>query len=147
MFCNIILPIAKDLLLNSCIVVMTADQEKIFWRRCVSLLLAAAVLLVSLGGQSVAFHAWVHGSELDCSLVSHSPAQETPAEDSTDGEGHEHGDPLEPFCQGGHLLQVSLEISFLDRPRVFEPVIRHSFEFAFPRFCASRPTRAPPVSI
>jgi hypothetical protein len=145
--CKIVLLIAKSLLLNVRIVVMTAHRENIFWRRCVSVLLAAAVLLVSLGAHNVAFHTWFHGHELECSLVHHTPAPETPSEDSTDGAGHEHGDPLEPFCQGGHLLQVSLEISFLERPRVIEPVVRRSVGFAFPRLCASRPTRAPPVLI
>ena len=145
--CKIVLPIANDLLFNDSIVVMTAQQEKIFWRPCVSLLLAAAVLLVSLGAHSVAFHTWFHGGELDCSLVHHTPASETPTDGSTGGAGHEHGDPLEPFCQGGYLLQASLEISVLERPRVFEPIVRHSPGFALSSLCASRPTRAPPVLI
>ncbi|MDA7657141.1 hypothetical protein OAH36_02390 [Verrucomicrobia bacterium] len=145
MVCKIVLPNAKDLRLYVVIVVMTADLEKIFWRICVSFQLTAAVLLLSLGAHSVAFHSWLHGEELDCSLTHHSPVRESSEEDSP--EEQEHGDPLDPFCQMGHLLEFTLETPVFEQPRVVDSGLQHSIGFAFPRLFSSCPSRAPPVLI
>jgi hypothetical protein len=118
------------------------------WRFCVSVHLIAAVLLVSIGAHSVAFHSWFHGDEIGCSLTHQSHAEKTSGEDtSKERQEHEHGDPLEPFCQTGHLLQVIAETSVFEQPRVSESILRGSIDPASLSLCPSCPTRAPPVLI
>ena len=126
---------------------MTADREKQQWRLFVAALSIIAVLVVSTGAHSSAFHQWVHGDDVDCSLSHHSRVSHSSGEDSSEEEQPIQSDPLDSFCRTGYLLEVSPIDIVLVQPRVIESVGVFSSGFLPSRFYRSSPTRAPPVLI
>ena len=70
---------------------------------------AMLLLFLVLGATSPAFHAMVHGEEIDCCLT------ETP---DKPGEEPRPGipDPLQPFCQGGALCLESPPCQTVETP-------------------------------
>ncbi len=126
---------------------MSIKWNNRIWRFGVAVLLIFAVVLVSLGASSVGFHHWLHGDSVECVLAHHSPGADASSEGSSEDQDHDSSDPLEPFCQTGHLLQASLEGPVLEQPRVLDSVRWLSAGFTSLRLRASCPTRAPPVLI
>lgn len=126
---------------------MTAVRNSVFWRVCVSVQLVAAILLVTIGSQSAAFHSWVHGDDVACSLAHHMPASEPSEGDTSEDPDHTHADPLEPFCQTGYLLQVALPDLLLDLPRLVDLSEWGPSEFVPETDSFFFHTRAPPVLI
>ena len=126
---------------------MTLDRKHAFWRLGASVLLIAAVLLISLGSHNATFHQWIHGDDVACSLAHHSPQNDASEEESPEGQ-HSHGsDPLEPFCQTGYLEQVAQVEVLLEQPKVVEPFRNPASVFVASTTSSSLPSRAPPVSI
>ena len=90
----------------------------------------------------------MHGDDVHCSLNQRLPESEAAGEEDSSGEPqHHHGDPLEPFCQGGYLLQVSLADSVLLKLQIEEPVELFTSRLLRPLVCFSIPSRAPPPAI
>ena len=126
---------------------MSIKWNNRIWRFGVAVPLIFAVLLVSLGASSVGFHHWLHGDSVECALAHHSPEADASDEGSSEDQDHDSSDPLEPFCQAGHLLQASLEGPLLEQPRVLDSIVWRSVGFTSHSLRASCPTRAPPVLI
>ena len=118
------------------------------WHSGLSALMVAVVSLLSFGSHSPAFHTWMHGDDVHCSLTHRLPEGGGAGEELPSGEPHhDHGDPLEPFCQAGHLLQVSLADSVLLKLKIAEPVELFSSGFHPHLVFFSIPSRAPPSVI
>lgn len=137
----------KPFALNHLQLAMSIKGNRRIWRVGVAVLLFFAFLLVSVGSSSAAFHHWLHGDDVDCTLAYPGPGTDSANDESSEHQNHEHGDPLEPFCHSGFLLQASLETQILEEPRVLEPVVRRPAAFDSLRLWFYRPTRAPPVLI
>ncbi len=105
------------------------------------------MVLITLGSQSAAFHHWVHGDEVACSLVSFSPMGEASGGHASDEPDHDATDPLDPFCRTGFLSQVILLNPAIEPPQVFEALAASAAALFSNRISLSTPSRAPPVLI
>ncbi len=87
------------------------------WKTFSIFLLAACLLLLSIGAQSIVFHQWFHGDDVHCALVFEAGHehhdQGHSEEDQRVGE-----DPLSPFCESG-----SLDLTYSSAFLFFAPCI------------------------
>ncbi len=126
---------------------MILDRKIGCWRVGVSALLGIALVLISFGSRSPAFHDWIHGDQVICSLSHDSPVSEVPGGDSPEDQDHNVPDPLEPFCQSGYLLVCDHQDLVLGLPQIAETLQWHALEFLPGPLSLSPLSRAPPVFI
>ncbi len=113
------------------------------WKTFSIFLLAACLLLLSIGARSISFHQWFHGDDVHCSLVLETGLDDHD-QDSSHEDHHFNEDPLSPFCITGSL-DLAFSSSILVLPPCVETMPTFLYHASIVLWTQSAPTRAPPA--